>query len=871
MLPPRSIILALGLLLCCRFADAQTVINSTFLNRPQWPAVYSDANNWSPNGVPNDTPDRRYNVTIDIGHSVSVDRSTAASISNLTLGSSLPILILDGGSLTVTGTTNNQLVGQGLIDVFAYDNGPPAKFDAGTLSTFSNRVLSGNYSVSSLSNSATLQFNGADIATLANGSLSISGGLSKVVDEFGNDALRNLARIDGTGALRLNGRSAVTNAPFRNDGILYLYNGTTPVTFVATAGLTNFDSSNRTLSGGSFQLIGDTAGHQVELRFPGADIVNLGSSIQLQGTGVRIADLAGNDGLRNLAHILPGAELELDEQGRTIAGPLRNDGVLSVRDYSACTITMLTNFDASTRTLSGGTFNVENSTLKFGGADIVNNGASVTLAYGGSITDITGSNGLRNFSNNLAGAAFVLGQGEDFTAPGDFANAGTVQTVGYYGGIPENPPAFGTFTVASGFAYTQTAGTTINDGTLTADRINIFGGSLVSDIGTINGNVTVTDATVSPGSQPVVNGNVTLNSGSHYHISIDRFGETGALSVGGTVAVAGTLDIEISDQAFLGSDAVLTVLDSNTSITGAFANAPAGARVPTVDGRGSFAVVYEAKRVTLTQFMAAPPPAQLVNISTRALVFRPSDDTFGDRRLLIGGFIISGAEPKTVALRGIGPSLSRFGLEPTLANPVLELHASDGGVMAANDNWRDTQPTEILQSGLAPQDEREAVIITTLSPGSYTVWLKEKSGLAGYGLVEVYDLSKSSSSKLANISTRGYTDANTVLIGGIIVGGDGQANDDVVIRAIGPQMRQNGVFDALQDPTLELRDSNGSLLAFNDDWLVNSDQVPAELHPSQSTESAMRVSLAQGVYTAIVRPKGNSGGVALVEFYDLRR
>lgn len=872
MVPPRSFLLALGLLFCGRFAIGQTVINSTFLNRPQWPAVYNDPNNWSPNGVPNDTADRHYNVTIDIPVRVTVDSNGPdATISNLTLGSSLFQLALEGRSLTVTGTTTNHIDGESSISVFSYDNGPAVKFDAGTLSTFSSNVLSGKYEITGLSTPATFQFKGANIGTLTNGEVNMSGALSAIVDEFGNDALRNLARIDSSGALRLSGRSALTNAPFRNDGILYLYNGTTPVTFVAAAGLTNFDSSSRTLTGGSFQLIGDTSGHQVELRFPGADIVNLGSSIQLQGTGVRIADLAANDGLRNLAHILPGGELELREQSRTIAGPLRNDGALSLREYAACTITMLTNFDASTRTLSGGTFNAEYSTLKFGGADIVNNGASVTLAYGATITDLTGNDGLRNFSNNLAGAAFVLGQDEAFTAPGDFANAGTVQTAGYYGGIPENPPAFGTFTVPAGFAYTQTAGTTVNDGTFTADHINIFGGSLVSDIGTINGNLTITDATVSPGSQPVVNGKVTLNSGSHYHISIDRFGQSGVLSVGGPVAVAGTLDIEISDQVFLGSDAVLTILQTNTSITGAFANAPAGARVPTVDGRGSFIVVYEAKRVTLTQFMAAPPPAQLLNISTRALVFRSADDPFGDRRVLIGGFIISGTEPKTVALRGIGPSLSEFGLAPTLADPVLELHSSSGGMIVTNDNWRDTQSTEISQSGLAPDDDSEAAIIAKLSPGSYTIVLKEKNGLAGYGLVEVYDLSKSSNSKLANISTRGYTNANTVLIGGIIVGGDGQANDEVVIRAIGPQMRQNGVFDALQDPTLELRDSNGNLLAFNDDWLVNFDQVPAEFHPYQSTESAMRVSLAPGTYTAIVRPKGNDAGLALVEFYDLRR
>lgn len=866
MLPVRNLSLIFGLLVLARFATAQTVVNSLYVGPTN--GTYSPAKNWSPAEVPNNTEARSYNVTIPpttFVLSVDVD----ATISNLTLGGLLRIY---GKTLTVTGTTlsaTNQAPNISLTS----DPNAPAAFNAGVLAAFSNNTLTGRYIISSiLSSPATLQFKGANVS-IVSGELSLYGAFARIIDENGSDALQNLGRIENGSVLSLDGGNVTTAAPFTNNGTLNL-GGDYPTTFTALTSLTNFDSATHTLSGGTFVLNQFDSGSgnlPTELRFAGADVVNNGSAIDLGGASSRITDLNGADGLRNLAKNLPGASLTLRGHDFATIGGFENDGLLSLIRSTFIVTGAFANFDPATRTLSGGTYEIaDGAGLKFIGADIVNNGASVTLAYNGSITDLTGSNGLRNFSNNLAGAAFVLGQDEGFTAPGDFTNAGTVTTVGYYGGIPENPPAFGTFTVPAGFAYTQTAGTTINDGTFTADRVNIFGGSLVSDIGTINGDVTVTDATVSAGWHPVVNGNVTLNSGSHYHSSIDRFGETGALYVGGAVALAGTLDIEISDQAFLGSDAVLTVLESNTPITGTFANAPAGARVPTVDGRGSFVAVYEAKRVTLTQFMATPPPAQLLNISTRALVSRPSDDTFGDRRALIGGFIISGAEPKTVGLRGIGPSMSKFGLDPALADPVIELHDS-AGVIVTNDNWRDTQPTEILQAGLAPEDEREAVIITTLSPGTYTVVLHEKNALAGYGLVEVYDLSKSSSSKLANISTRGFTDASTVLIGGVIVGGDGQGNDDVVVRAIGPTMRRNGIFNALEDPTLELRDGNGTLLAFNDDWIANFDQIPAEFRPTQSTESAMRVSLARGVYTAIVRPKGNGGGVGLVEFYDLRR
>jgi hypothetical protein len=815
--------------------------------------------------VPNNTGAKNYNVTIPPTISVTVD--VDASVSNLTLGSFLNIF---GKTFAVIGTTQSS-VNQAPNIYVGSTADVSATFNAGTLSAFSTNTLKGRYIIGSGGSPATLQFKGANVVSLGAGELNLFGVLARVVDEYGSDALRNLARIESGTVLSLDGHNLAVYTPFTNNGTLRL--GANSI-FTAAYSLTNFDSGTRTLTGGKFALEQAVGGSlPIELRFDGADIVNNGSDIELFGTASRIADLAGNDGLRNLARILPDASLTLRDRDFVTAGRFGNEGLLSLTRSTFVVAGPLTTFDPATRTFSGGAYEItDRAAFKFNGADIVHNGASINLAYGGSITDLTGNNGLRNFIDNLGSGSFVVGQGVDFTAPGDFTNAGRVETIGYYGGIPEVPPAWGKFTVAPGFSYTQTAGTTVNSGTLTADRVNIFGGSLVSDIGTINGHVTVTDATVFPSQRLGIGGTLTLSSGSHYHSAIDRYGQIGVCHVGGKVAVAGTLDIEISDQIFLSSGAVLTVLDSNKSITGAFSNAPNGTRISTIDGRGSFVVVYEPKRVTLTQFMATPPPAQLLNISTRAFLSRPGDDVFGDRRVLIGGFIISGAEPKTVALRGIGPSLSKFGLDPVLLDPVLELHASTGAVIASNDNWKDAQQTEITQNGLAPSDDREAAIIATLNPGSYTVVLKEKSGLAGHGLVEVYDLSKNSSSKLANISTLGYTDASTLLIGGVIVAGDGQANDEVVVRAIGPQLRRNGIFNALDDPTLELRDNNGSLVAFNDDQGSDPNlSVPGEFEPFFDTESAMRVSLPRGNYTAIVRAKGNAAGVALVEFYDLRR
>jgi hypothetical protein len=256
---------------------------------------------------------------------------------------------------------------------------------------------------------------------------------------------------------------------------------------------------------------------------------------------------------------------------------------------------------------------------------------------------------------------------------------------------------------------------------------------------------------------------------------------------------------------------------------------------------------------------------------------------------MIGGFIVQGAQPKRVIIRAIGPELTQFGVPNVLANPTLELHNSNGALIAFNDDWQTTviggiithdQVQEILNSGRAPTDPRESAIIADLPAGNYTAIVRGLSSTTGVALVEVYDLSSDADSFLANISTRSFvqTDDN-VMIGGFIV--QGSQSKMVIIRAIGPELTQFGVPNVLANPTLELHNGTSALIASNDNWqttiiggIITHDQVQEILNsgraPTDPRESAIIASLPAGNYTAIVRGVSSTTGVALVEVYDLQ-
>ena len=188
-------------------------------------------------------------------------------------------------------------------------------------------------------------------------------------------------------------------------------------------------------------------------------------------------------------------------------------------------------------------------------------------------------------------------------------------------------------------------------------------------------------------------------------------------------------------------------------------------------------------------------------------------DVRTDDQVLIGG-----NDPKKVVLRAIGPSLSGFGIANPLADPVLELHAADGSLITTNDNWKDTQQSEIEGTGFQPQNNLESAIVRTLVPGNYAAVVSGKDGGTGVGLVEGYDLDQAADSQFDNISTRGFVETGSnVMIGGFILGAE-SGNANVVVRALGPSLTAFGVSGALADPTLELHDDNGVLVRSNDNW-----------------------------------------------------
>jgi plastocyanin len=299
---------------------------------------------------------------------------------------------------------------------------------------------------------------------------------------------------------------------------------------------------------------------------------------------------------------------------------------------------------------------------------------------------------------------------------------------------------------------------------------------------------------------------------------------------------------------------------------------------------GTVMVVNASPTPTPTPMPSATPPTTsvLANISTRSFV-QTADN------VMIGGFIVQGAQPKRVIIRAIGPELTQFGVPNVLANPTLELHNSSGALIAFNDDWQTTviggiithdQVQEILNSGRAPTDPRESAIIADLPAGNYTAIVRGLSSTAGVALVEVYDLSSDADSFLANISTRSFvqTDDN-VMIGGFIV--QGSQSKMVIIRAIGPELTQFGVPNVLANPTLELHNGTSALIASNDNWqttiiggIITHDQVQEILNsgraPTDPRESAIIASLPAGNYTAIVRGVSSTTGVALVEVYDLQ-
>jgi len=300
-----------------------------------------------------------------------------------------------------------------------------------------------------------------------------------------------------------------------------------------------------------------------------------------------------------------------------------------------------------------------------------------------------------------------------------------------------------------------------------------------------------------------------------------------------------------------------------------FANASQPATTATISGPGAYTfvlsaddgthtVAYDAVVVRVTGHNA------LANLSTRVQVGTASN-------VAIAGFIVTGNTAKQVVARGLGPSLAAVGVQGALSDPLLELYDASGNLLATNNDWQQTQAQALSDANLAPSNDLESAILATLAPGAYTAILRGNANATGIGLVEVYDLQPSATSKLGNLSTRGLVGSTqNVMIGGTIVTGPDPAR--VVFRALGPSLAAVGIQNPISDPQLDLFDANGVKISSNNNW-KDSQQVAiagAGLAPSSDLESAILTDLAPGNYTAVVNSANGASGIALVEAYHLQ-
>lgn len=278
---------------------------------------------------------------------------------------------------------------------------------------------------------------------------------------------------------------------------------------------------------------------------------------------------------------------------------------------------------------------------------------------------------------------------------------------------------------------------------------------------------------------------------------------------------------------------------------------------------------------------AFPPDSRLLNLSVRTTAGTAA-------QTLTVGFVIGPGAAKPLVVRGIGPSLTPFGVTDALADPLLQLYAAGSATpLATNDNWGGSSALATAYAAVGafplPSASLDSALQLSLPAGGYTAQIASAptTSSTGLALAELYDADPTPSgtptliavSRLTNVSARAQvgTDAS-LLIAGFTIGGLGSKT--VLVRAIGPGLAPFGVPDVLADPKLEL--FSGPLKTHeNDDWGGTREltdafaQVGAFNLPAASRDALLLVTLPPGSYTAQVTGVNNTTGVALIEIYEV--
>lgn len=254
----------------------------------------------------------------------------------------------------------------------------------------------------------------------------------------------------------------------------------------------------------------------------------------------------------------------------------------------------------------------------------------------------------------------------------------------------------------------------------------------------------------------------------------------------------------------------------------------------------------------------------LTNLSSRITV--PAQGNVTESFTITGG-------TKTVLLRAIGPSLTQFGITGVLADPqIVVSDAGSGLTIAANDDWGGSTQLSgafnvVGAFPLVSSTSKDAALLTSLSPGTYTVTMSGTGGSSGTAILEIYEYPDSSAGRFSYLAVR----APVQIIAGFVLGGG--TTDTLLLRANGPSLNQAGTAP---DPKLTLLNTSGVTLASNDNW--GGDTTFANLFAilgaspfgATSLDSALVTTLSPGNYTAQVSSStGTSLGTALFEVFDV--
>lgn len=149
----------------------------------------------------------------------------------------------------------------------------------------------------------------------------------------------------------------------------------------------------------------------------------------------------------------------------------------------------------------------------------------------------------------------------------------------------------------------------------------------------------------------------------------------------------------------------------------------------------SYGTSYRPKDWAIQRQVAPGEKVLMANVSNRGM-------TGAGEKALITGLMIKGGEPRSVVLRALGPSMSRAGVQQPAVNPKIEVFSGSERI-ATNNDWKTNARATTLAEAyptLVPQDDREAALLLTLMPGTYTLHGTNEDGSEGVVLLEAYDI-----------------------------------------------------------------------------------------------------------------------------------